>query len=457
MRGLRALGRAATISAALKALLRALWAPVLLCLAACASASGQGANTDEPERAVTEPIIGGYLDTTTKGVVALAHKLHDQGHEQVLVFCSGSLLAPNLVLTARHCTTRIGDGSSESVDCAASEFTSRDPLPIFVSADSKPQSTSQLFAVKEIREAPGSSKVCGYDMALLVLSSAVPGSVATPIEPVLSDPTLVKAKFAAVGYGVQDPKDATSGATAGSRMRFDMSSVFCVGGKCPFQYSDTSLDEFVGKSPVCSGDSGGPALDSKGRVFGVTSRGDTDCTFALYSNVASWADFLQSTALDAATSGGYAPLPWATADTSTVEPGAAGSGGTGASGNAGAGQTASGGSSAGEAGASPQAAPPLGAACTASSECELSYSCYSASSTPPGICVPSCRADGASCPASYACNADLGVCTPTQSLVNKSRVSASCSLGARSLPAGGPWAALLAASVVRLGRRRRKP
>ncbi len=245
-------------------------------------------------------------------MVALAFK----GHGQVSVFCSGSLLAPNLVLTARHCIARIDDGSSEEVKCDSSEFTAvYDPRQIFVSTDSEPESNQgQLYPVQEIREAPGSSNVCGFDVALLILSNGgVSASAATPIEPVLDDPTLANARFSAVGYGLQDPDDA-KGTTAGTRQRFDTSSVYCVGDSCPVAAA-AEADEFVGNSPVCSGDSGGPALDTEGRVFGVTSRGDSACTYALYSNVASWADFVRNTALDAAAAAGYNPPSWATAGT----------------------------------------------------------------------------------------------------------------------------------------------
>ncbi len=418
---------------------------------------------------MTEPIIGGHLDTSTKGVVALAFKFQSQ----VAVFCSGSLLAPNLVLTARHCIAQIGDGMSEQVNCDSSTFTAKyNPRQIFVSTDSQPQAGGQLYGVKEIREAPGSTNVCGYDVALLILTGAgVPANAATPIEPVLDDPTLAKATFSAVGYGLQDPNDK-DGTTAGTRMRFDSSSVYCVGTACPAA-AGTEADEFVGNSPVCSGDSGGPALDAAGRVFGVTSRGDSACTYALYSNVASWSDFVRSTGLDAATEGGYPPASWVKGGSTTFPGiGGASSGGASAGGaggglaNGGGGATSAGGETGGDTsngGASTTTPPPvtggptvdpLGVSCTNSADCPGTYQCYSASSTPPGKCVPPCSAASPSCPKDYSCALEYKVCTPTEGTVHK--VSSSCAVSDRPHTGGNSaFATLLGLGLVWFGRRRR--
>ncbi|MES1178789.1 MAG: trypsin-like serine protease [Myxococcales bacterium] len=427
---------------------------------------------------MSEPIIGGHLDTTTKGVVALAFK----AHSQVAVFCSGSLLAPNLVLTARHCIAQIDDGSSEEVHCDTSTFTAKyDPRQIFVSTDSEPQSSGgQLFPVKEIREAPGGDKVCGYDVALLILSGGgVPSGTATPIEPVLEDPTLANITFSAVGYGLQDPND-TAGKTAGTRQRFDTSSVYCVGNSCP-SAAGSEADEFVGNSPVCSGDSGGPALDSEGRVFGVTSRGDDACTYALYSNVASWATFVRSTALDAAAAAGYTPAAWATGDVA-IHPGlggasssgnagsSAGSAAAGGKGNASAGN-ASGGTAASNGGAGNSAAgatvdlpppgqpitptvDPLGDTCSVKSDCPGTYKCYSTTGQPPGSCVPTCSAANPTCPKDYTCSVGAEVCTPSAAVTKK--ISTSCALSGRPQSGGNAaFAVLLGVGLTWLGRRRR--
>ena len=66
---------------------------------------------------------------------------------------------------------------------------------------------------------------------------------------------------------------------------------------------------------MCSSDldSGGPALDTFGEVFGVLSRGAANsCDSPVYTRVDEYADWIRTQTARAAAMGGYAPPDWVT-------------------------------------------------------------------------------------------------------------------------------------------------
>jgi hypothetical protein len=237
--------------------------------------------------------------------------------------------------------------------------------------------------------------------------------VATPIAPRLETQLQANEAFIAVGYGLQDPDDKT-GETAGQRMISSDAQVFCEGVACGTELIGDG--EFIADSPVCSGDSGGPALDSNGLVSGVTSRGDEKCTIGIYSGVAAWRDFIVEKTFVAAKSGNYAPPAWAGEPPPGYEP----------------------------------AVDPLGMTCSGS--CSSGYKCWAQSGTPPGICVPACSAADTTCPTGYSCDTQLAACTKPGEAAPAS--SKGCAVTA---PAGGARDLLLGVSLVALqfSRRRR--
>lgn len=276
---------------------------LVLVLAACTDASGPL----PPSGLSQESIVGGQPDSTSHNVIGILTK---EGE-----LCSGSLILPNLVLTARHCVAAL---ASDNVQCGVSNFGAVHPASDFaVSWDDNLRNnidTSSVFYVSAVQTPPDPG-VCGNDVALLELSSNVPANEATPLEPRLDTAPMNNETFAAVGYGLTNPND-TAGTTAGQRMRYDGATVTCVGSACGRTIGAVA-NEWAGQVPVCSGDSGGPALDSAGRVIGAASRGPQQCNFAVYSGVTAWKSLIIDAATKAVSDGGYAPPGWVSGTTAS--------------------------------------------------------------------------------------------------------------------------------------------
>jgi hypothetical protein len=207
--------------------------------------------------------------------------------------CTGTLVAPNVVLTAGHCvlafdpdaTTRAAacEGNSTPRLARAEDVT----VVTGVHADENAYAVARL-AVPSVNDGRVTN-LCGNDIALLVLKEPVRPSEAEPLVLAVSKGVSAGESFDTVGFGAEDalaiPDDNVRRRAGGS--------VRCVAPGCELD-GDVRAGEWLSEDTfACAGDSGGPALDQAGNVLGVVSRGFSDCHSIIYEETYASRDFLE--------------------------------------------------------------------------------------------------------------------------------------------------------------------
>lgn len=264
--------------------------------------------------ASTESAIGGgALDSSHSFAVGMKRRAGGG-------LCSGTLIAPNLVLTARHCVADSTGG--DLIGCTETFLPAVAPEALIVTTDATMNAQTEYYDVSHIEE-PSEDLFCGNDIVLLILQKNVPFSDASPATPVvgfsMTEHDRVAPTIAAIGYGTTKPGVLDGGHR---RLRRNL-QITCIPGDstvtCATGESD-SPREFVTEGGTCAGDSGGGAYEQASLdrntpyVMGVLSRaleaGDA-CIDSAYTRTDSFAPLILAAARKAAQSGGY-PLPsWA--------------------------------------------------------------------------------------------------------------------------------------------------
>jgi hypothetical protein len=240
-------------------------------------------NEPLPVRAKASAIVGGAVDTSRPDVLLL------RDDTAAGFRCTATLIAPNLVITARHCvgkravpaasTLCKGGSTDEGAQSLPSYQGDVDALPMYFSLS--PSSAIVARGAKVYDD--GSTTTCAHDVALIGLDRNV--SDITPAKLRLA-PLAQGDALVAMGFGWTD-RNATVNAT--ERMS-GTTSVLALG---PTVYSFKPLgDPMATSQPLAiaagevgvegitmTGDSGGPAFDSSGRLAALVSRGYSDAYY----------------------------------------------------------------------------------------------------------------------------------------------------------------------------------
>lgn len=242
-------------------------------LASIASGCSGTTTPGDPEdlRSTSSAIVaGGPSDGAQDFAVML---VFSDPQKNLRSICTAALVAPRLVLTARHCVAQTELDVQCSVDGEAvaggGVRANHDPRMLYVFTgrsrpDLDPTTWKPAGRGVEVLD-DGSSNLCNHDLALVLLEAPIAG---VPIAQVrLGSDAAPGEALTTIGWGV-----TSTALEPGSRQQRSSVKVTRVGPDSSSPVltpNELSFDE-----SICLGDSGGPILSaSTGAVLGVVSRG----------------------------------------------------------------------------------------------------------------------------------------------------------------------------------------
>jgi hypothetical protein len=236
--------------------------------AACSSPATEITASEE------QPVLGGTDSGPDEDmVVEVISKSDTVSHT-----CTGTLLAPNVVITARHCVANFSDATfsctSDGELVAGSKGGMMGPLldpgRISIRVGTHVRGTTAVAVGRKIFATQATS-ICRNDIAIVVLATELTD---LPIAPVRTGRgNFIGEQLRVVGYGVDDASTIDNRHT---RSGLKIAQI----GSSQFNANPDPVPSrtFVTEGPsLCIGDSGGPAFADSGAVTGVWSQVVGDC------------------------------------------------------------------------------------------------------------------------------------------------------------------------------------